>query len=154
MLIGGLGVIIFTVIKDILFFVDGLMSPEKKDDEEEGDQDGDGKGGLDVVEEEFHHVDHGRFHFTSEHLAFQDDPFVSVFKILDRIQELAIPLLFGVLLSMAIANAAPDAYRYAFTAECTDEADTGYCNVTVVTKGDDKITTSVCVEYENTECDR
>jgi hypothetical protein len=57
--------------------------------------------------------DHGRHHFASERMAAieEDDPFLGVFTFVDKLQELAVPLILGVILALILANFAPETYK-------------------------------------------
>lgn len=58
----------------------------------------------------------GRVHIGSEKDKVDEtDPFAPVFHIIEQVQEMALPLIFGVCLAMILANAAPEWYKYNFT---------------------------------------
>mmetsp|Transcript_89675 Transcript_89675/g.256210 ORF Transcript_89675/g.256210 Transcript_89675/m.256210 type:complete len:367 (-) Transcript_89675:819-1919(-) len=62
------------------------------------------------------HVQHGRVHFTNEGFIANEegDPFLPVFKVIDFIQESALPLLLGVVLALILENTDSSWYTYYF----------------------------------------
>lgn len=72
------------------------------------------------------HVRHGRVHFTNEGFIANEegDPFLPVFKVIDFIQEAALPLLFGVVLALILENADSSWYTYYFKG--TNGCDSGH----------------------------
>jgi Na+/H+ antiporter NhaA len=61
-------------------------------------------------------VDHGRVQVdSSKSKVDKADPFAPVFHYIEVAQEAALPLIFGVVLAMILANASPEWYKYNFT---------------------------------------